>query len=193
MRINEAVCFLTEAEADAVTVSAIKAQTGTKEKLDNWLKDFGMEESPPLDELVVMLTVKDGSVEYGEGDFFDEMVYVVETSSWELSMIDGDYGNKMLVGNFMSTELGKLQDHYLDILGDDHLEAEEGDVEFEIVLCSDVSEEELDNIDMAELKLSFSTYIPSITFQENVVGVMSVDQFLQLSNGLPIINDREIG
>lgn len=189
MRLHEV--FLTEQEVDIVTVSAIKAQTGTKEKIDRWLSDYGLPPSPPVDELVVLLTVKDDNIPYDNGVFFDEMIYTVDTSNWQLSISDGEYGNRMLVANFMSVELGKLQDHYLENIGDDYLETEEGDVEFEFVMCSDVGEEWTQE-DLEEMKLSLASYIPSISFQEQVVGVMSVEQFLQLSNGLPVIDDREM-
>ena len=193
MRLFEAFgqdTVIMEQEIDVMTVSAIKAQTGTKEKLDRFLADFGMDESPEIDELVVLLTAIDGNIEYEAGSLRSDLVYRVDTSTWELSLEDGDFGNTMLIGTFYSNEMGDLRDHYISVIGDDTLDAEEGDTEFTFVICPDVGELTADEAE--EMFLSFSNYVPYVAFQEQTIGVMTPDQFIQLANGADIIDDREM-
>lgn len=193
MRLYEAfqdTTVLNEAPLDVMTVSAIRAQTGTKEKIDRFLADFGLDEAPEIDELMLLLTVKEDPVEYEGGNPNNDMVYRVDTSTWELFFDDGNFDNTMLVANFNSKELGKLRDYYLETLGDDSLDIDKGDTEFEFVLCSDVGE--LNEDEAEEMFLSFNSYLPEISFQEQTIGRMTADQFLYLSNGMPIVNDKEI-
>ena len=193
MRLYEALenqFMITEAPLDVMTVSAIKAQTGTKEKIDRFLADFGLDEAPDIDELLLLLTVRDENVEFENGDPNNDMIYKVDTSEWELFFDDGDFDNTMLVASFNSQELGKLRDYYLEVLGDDSLDIEKKDTEFNFVLCSDVGE--LDEDEAEEMFLSFTSYIPEVSFQEQTIGTMTGDQFLYLANGMPIVNDKEI-
>jgi len=193
MRLYEALenqFMITEAPLDVMTVSAIKAQTGTKEKIDRFLADFGLDEAPDIDELLLLLTVRDENVDFENGDPNNDMIYKVDTSEWELFFDDGDFDNTMLVASFNSQELGKLRDYYLEVLGDDSLDIEKGDTEFNFVLCSDVGELEEDEAE--EMFLSFTSYIPEVSFQEQTIGTMTGDQFLYLANGMPIVNDKEI-
>ena len=193
MRLYEALenqFMITEAPLDVMTVSAIKAQTGTKEKIDRFLSDFGLDEAPDVDELMLLLTVREEPVEYEGGNENNDIVYRVDTSTWELFFDDGDFDNTMLVASFNSRELGKLRDYYLEILGDDSLDIEKGDTEFNFVLCSDVGD--LDEDEAEEMFLSFNSYLPEVSFQEQTIGRMTADQFLYLANGMPIVNDKEI-
>jgi len=193
MRLYEALenqFMITEAPLDVMTVSAIKAQTGTKQKIDRFLADFGLDEAPDIDELLLLLNVRDENVEFKNGDPNNDMIYKVDTSEWELFFDDGDFDNTMLVASFNSQELGKLRDYYLEVLGDDSLDIEKGDTGFNFVLCSDVGE--LDEDEAEEMFLSFTSYIPEVSFQEQTIGTMTGDQFLYLANGMPIVNDKEI-
>lgn len=176
---------------DLVTVSAIKAQVGTKRKIDNLLADFGVNECPADEELLVLLTGVDGKVDSATGNVRDDIRYKVDTSSWSISLEEGDFNNTMLVATFYSKELGQLRDSYVDMLGDDtEFDIDEGDTEFTLVLCSDVGD--VDDEDLDQLVLSFSGYIPFITFQSQVVGVLSSEQMLSVLNGLTITQAKEM-
>lgn len=194
MKLNEAFAIVNEADTsnmDVFTVSAIRAQTGTKEKIERFLADFGLGDCPDGDELITLLTAAEDNIPYDQGNVNDDTRYSVDTSGWSLEVEEGDYGNQMLVATFYSRELGQLRDEYINTLGDDELlDHEEGDYEFTLVLCSDIGEYDQYEVDQA--RLSFSGYIPNVVFQTQIVGVLTSDQVVAVLNGMTISEAKEL-
>lgn len=194
MKLNEAFAIVNEADTsnmDVFTVSAIRAQTGTKEKIDRFLADFGLGNCPDGEELITLLTAAEDNIPYDQGNIKDDTRYSVDTSGWSLEVEEGDYGNQMLVATFYSTEMGQLRDEYINRLGDDDLlDQEEGDYEFTLVLCSDVGE--YDEYELDQARLSFSGYIPNVVFQTQIVGILTSDQLVAVLNGLTISEAKEL-